>query len=131
MTTDTTSPTSIVTKILDITYDALVDLSAALLQGQNGFQLVMKTTIRNNLFPLVKFIQKEADLFFDTNEGTICGSILKWLNLDKKSMEIQCNFWSTNYYYIDKYLTQHRNNKIKKFKKQMKSELYLFLKFGI
>ena len=80
----------------------------------------MKTIVQENLFPKVKFIKKDNDLVFDVNQNTICGSILKWLKLDNKEIDFQYRFWSANLYNVDKYVIQHRNNKIKKFKQQAK-----------
>ena len=108
----------------DITFDPSADLTSALLQGQGGFKVILNTVIREKLFPKVKFVKRECDLMFDTTSKTICGSILKWLHLCDKPSEIQYKFWSNHLFYIDKFLTQHRNNKIKKFKRQMKSKCY-------
>ena len=117
------STISIRSKISDLTsYDPSVDLSSALIQGQNGLNLVPKSIIQDKLFPKVKFIKKECDLGFDTNSRTICGSILKWLNLKDKPTEYQYKFWFANQHNVDKFLTQHRNNKIKKFKRHMESK---------
>ena len=111
---------SVATKaVSELTYDATADLSAALLQGQCGFDLVLRTVVRENLFPKVKFIHKDVDLAFD---GAICASMLKWINLEHKSPEFKLKVWATNVCNVDKYLTQHRNNKIKKFKKLAKSK---------
>ena len=88
-----------------LTYDASIDLYVALLQGQNGLKLVPKTIIRGNLFPKIKFIKKENDLLFDVDHKTICGSILKWLNLDGKQLNFEYNFWSENQNNVDKFLT--------------------------
>ena len=92
---------------------------------------MLKSVIRDRLFPKVKFIKKETDLNFDTNSKTICGSILKWLNLNNKSAEYQYKFWSTNQPLVDRFLTQHRNNKIKKFKKVVQSKFSIFCAFVI
>jgi len=108
----------------DITYDPCADLTSALLQGKDSFKVVLKSVIREKLFPKVKFVKRESDLIFDTTSKTICGSILKWLHLCDKPSEIQYKFWSSHLFYVDKFLTQHRNNKIKKFKRQMKSKCY-------
>ena len=108
----------------DITYDPCADLTSALLQGQGSFKVVLKSVIREKLFPKVKFVKRECDLIFDTTSKTICGSILKWLYLCDKQSEIQYKFWSNHLFYVDKFLTQHRNNKIKKFKRQIKSKCY-------
>ena len=78
---------SVTTKaVSELTYDATADLSAALLQGQCGFDLVLRTVVRENLFPKVKFIHKDVDLAFD---GAICASMLKWINLEHKSSEFK------------------------------------------
>ena len=108
--------------ISELTYDVASDLSAALLQGQCGFNLILRTIIRENLFSKVKFIQKDVDLVFSENTKTICGSILSWLNLENKSSEFKFKVWVANVSNVDKYLAQHRNNKIKKFKSMAKSK---------
>jgi len=105
--------------VSELTYDATVDLSAALLQGQCGFNLVLRTVVRENLFPKVKFIHKDVDLAFD---GAISGSIFKWMNLENNSQEFKLKLWAANGKNVDTYLTQHRNNKIKKFKRLAKSK---------
>ena len=96
-----------------ITYNVSIDLSALLLYGQNGIKLVLKTIIRENFVRNIKFIKKEIDLLFDADEKTICSSILKWLNLTDKKLDFKYNFWSANLNNIDKFLIQHRNDKIK------------------
>ena len=54
---------SVATKaVSELTYDATADLSAALLQGQRDFNLVLRTVVCKNLFAKVKFIQKDVDL---------------------------------------------------------------------
>lgn len=128
--TSRTAPSmiSVATKaVSELTYDATSDLSAALLQGQCGFNLVLRSVVRENLFAKVKFIQKDVDLIFDGNPKTICGSILKWLNLESKSREFKLRVWAANGCKVDKYLTQHRNNKIKKFKRMAKSTYFVHL----
>ena len=105
-----------------MTYDATADLSAAFLQGQCGFNIVLRTIVRENLFPKVKFIHKDVDLTFDHDPKTICGSILKWLNLENRQSEFKLKVWAANMCNVDKYLTQHRNNKIKKFKQMATSK---------
>ena len=79
----------------------------------------------------MKFIKKGTDLNFDTNSKTICGSILKWLNLSDKSAEFQYKFWFANQPFVDRFLTQHRNNKIKKFKKVVQSKCSIYCAFVI
>ena len=96
-----------------------------MLQGQTGFKMVLKNIIRENLFPKVKFIKKENDLLFDEDASSICGCILKWFNFERKQMNFKYKFWSANQDNVDKYFTQHRNNKIKKFKRQAKGKLIM------
>ena len=113
---------SVHTKVSDLTYDPSSDLSGALLQGQSGFLLVLKKVIREHLFPKVKFINKKTDLAFNNDTRSVCGSILKWLNLQKLESEAKYKFWSANLLHVDRCLTQHRNNQIKKFKKHAESK---------
>ena len=51
-----------------MTYDASIDLSAALLQSQNAIKLVLERIIQETFFPKLKFIKKEIDLLFNVNE---------------------------------------------------------------
>ena len=114
---------SVATKeVSELTYDATADLSAALLQGQCGFNIVLRTIVRENLFSKVKFIHKDEDLIFDQDPKTICSSMLKCLNVEHKPNEFKLRVWTANVSNIDKYLAQHRNNTIKKFKRMAKSK---------
>ena len=105
-----------------MTYDATADLSAALLQGQCGFNIVLRTIVCENLFPKVKFIHKDVDLTFDHDPKMICSSILKWLNVENRSSKFKLRVWTANVSKVDKYLAQHCNNTIKKFKQMAKSK---------
>ena len=111
---------SVHTKVSDLTYDPSSDLSAALLQGQSGFLLVLKKVVREHLFPKVKFINKNTDLSFNYDTRSVCGSILKWLNLQTLESGAKYKFWSANSLHVDCCLTQHRSTQIKKFKNMLK-----------
>ena len=91
---------SVHTKVSDLTYDPSSDLSGALLQGQSGFLLVLKKVIREHLFPKVKLINI-MDLAFNNDTRSVCGSILKWLNLQKLESEAKYKFWSANLLHVD------------------------------
>ena len=96
-------------------YDHSASYNAALIQGQEGFNAVLRSVIRRQLFPRVKFLDKERDLQFNEASKTICGSMLEWLGIHKSNIECKLRIWTTNYKNINAYHTQHRNNVIKKF----------------
>ena len=65
-------------------YNPAAGLSALLLQGKTGFNIVLRNVVGHELFPKVKFIKKEVDLIFSTESKLICWSVFKWLKLNQK-----------------------------------------------
>ena len=108
-------------------YDHSAAYNAALIQGQEGFNAVLRSVIRRKLFPRVKFLDKERDLQFNESSKTICGAMLGWLGIQKSNLEYKLRIWTTNYKNINAYHTQHRNNVIKKFLSVSNSKYYVVL----
>ena len=55
-----------------------------------------------------------------------------FFNFERRQLNFKYKFWSANQDNVDKYFTQHRNNKIKKFKRQAKGKLImLFININI
>ena len=85
-----------------------------LLQGQFGHNLVLKSVIKNHLFPKVKFINKHHDLAFNQEVGSICYSIFQWCDSLQESVLNKYQFWTSNLSNIQTLHSQHRNNVIKR-----------------
>ena len=103
------------TKLLSCDPSANFDFS--LMQKQDNHDIVLKNIVRKNLFPRVKFLEKERDLLLNMKEGSICHSMIKWCDKLKENEEYKIRFWTTNMNNIKTFHTQHRNNVIKNIKK--------------
>ena len=91
-----------------------MNFTHGLLQGQFGHNLVLKSVIKNHLFPKVKFINKHHDLAFNQEVGSICYSIFQWCDSLQESVLDKYQFWTSNLSNIQTLHSQHRNNVIKR-----------------
>ena len=91
-----------------------MNFTHGLLQGQFGHNLVLKSVIKNHLFPKVKFINKHLDLAFNQEEGSICHLMFQWCNSLQEPVVNECQFWNLNLSNIKTLHSQHRNNVIKR-----------------
>ena len=99
----------------DGTYDPSATYNAALIQGRDGFNAVLRSIVRRNLFPKVKFLNNGSELMYNKHSSSVCGSMLKWLGVQKNNPTYKFSIWSKNYKNIKSFHTQHQNNVIKKF----------------
>ena len=107
----------------DQSYDPLTTYNAALIQGQDRFNAVLRSIVRRNLFPKVKFLNNGLELMYNQHSSSVCGSMLKWLGVQKNDLTYKFSIWSKNYKIIKSFHTQQQNNVIKKFQTIDKSKL--------
>ena len=108
-------------------YDLSTTYDAALIQGQDGFNAVLRSIVRRNLFPKVKFLNSGSELMYNEHSSSVCGSMLKWLGVQKNDHTCKYSIWSKNYKNVKNFHTQHPNNVIKKFQSVGKSKCIIWL----
>ena len=108
-------------------YDLSTTYNSALVQGQDGFNAVLRSIVRRNLFPKVKFLNNGSELMYNEHSTSVCGNMLKWLGVQKNDQSYKFSIWSKNYKNVKSFHTQHRNNVIKKFQSIGKSKLHIML----
>ena len=116
---------------IDESYDLSTTYDAALIQGQDGFNAVLRSIVRRNLFPKVKFLNGGSELMYNEHSSSVCGSMLKWLGVQKNNQSYKFSIWSKNYKNVKTFHTQHRNNVIKKIKSIGKSKCINWLSLSI
>ena len=102
-------------EVVHTPYNASAIYNSALIQGQEGFNAVLRSIIGQNLFPKVKFFDNDSELMYNEHTSSICGSMLQWLGVQKNDSAYKFSLWSNNYKNIKMFHTQHQNNVIKKF----------------
>ena len=112
---------------IEESYDLSTTYDAALIQGQDGFNAVLRSIVRRNLFPKVKFLNSGLELMYNEHSSSVCGSMLKWLGVQKNDHTCKYSIWSKNYKNIKSFHTQHRNNVIEKFQSIGKSKCIIVL----
>ena len=112
---------------IEESYDLSKTYDAALIQGQDGFNVVLRSIVRRNLFPKVKFLNSGSELMYNEHSSSVCGSMLKWLGVQKNDHTCKFSIWSKNYKNVKIFHTQHRNNVIKKFQSTGKSKCIIWL----
>ena len=112
---------------IEESYDLSTTYDAALIQGQDGFNAVLRSIVRRNLFPKVKFLNSGSELMYNEHSSSVCGSMLKWLGLQKNDHTYKFSIWSKNYKNVKSFHTQHCNNVIKKFQSIGKSKCIIVL----
>ena len=88
-----------------------------------GFNTALRDIVRTKLFPKVNFISRYQDLKYSVKKRSIAASVLEWMGLQDRETELKMMLWTQYHGNVIKYLTQHRNNCIKRFKKIGKGEL--------
>ena len=76
-----------------------------------GTTSVIKLVIKNKLFRMMKFCDRESDFLFNTNSDTVCGTILRHAMMLKEPAAQQ--WWKETRPLVRKTFTDHRNNCIK------------------
>ena len=110
-------------------YDPSSVYNSALIQGQEGFNAVLRSIIRRNLFPKVKFFNSDSELMYNEHTTSVCGSMLKWLGVQKEDLSYKFSIWSKNYENIKAFNMQHQNNVSKKFQVIGNSKFHVHLNF--
>ena len=103
------------------------DMALLMLKGQWGFNSHLRDIIRTKLFPKVKFISRYHDLSYSSDTRSISASIFEWMGLQGRDTELKMMLWTQFHGHVIKYITQHRNNVIKRFKKVGKRKYYTCL----
>ena len=116
---------------IEESYDLSTTYDAALIQGQDGFNAVLRSIVRRNLFPKVKFLNGGSELMYNEHSSSVCGSMLKWLGVQKNNQSYKFSIWSKNYKNVKTFHTQHRNIVIKKIKSIGKSKCIIWLSLSI
>ena len=116
---------------IEESYDLSTTYDAALIQGQDGFNAVLRSIVRHNLFPKVKFLNGGSELMYNEHSSSVCGSMLKWLGVQKNNQSYKFSIWSKNYKNVKTFHTQHRNIVIKKIKSIGKSKCIIWLSLSI
>ena len=116
---------------IEESYDLSTTYDAALIQGQDGFNAVLRSIVRHNLFPKVKFLNSGLELMYNEHSSSVCGSMLKWLGVQKNDQTYKFSIWSKNYKNVKTYYTQHCNNVIKKLQPIGKSKCIIWLFLSI
>ena len=116
---------------IEESYDLSTTYDAALIQGQDGFNAVLRSIVRRNLFPKVKFLNSGSELMYNEHSSSVCGSMLKWLGVQKNKQSYKFSIWSKNYKNVKSFHTQHCNNVIKKVQSIGKSKCIIVLLLSI
>ena len=112
---------------IEESYDLSTTYDAALIQGQDGFNAVLRSIVRRNLFPKVKFLNSGSELMYNEHSSSVCGLMLKWLGVQKSEHTCKFNIWSKNYKNVKSFHTQHCKNVIKNFQSIGKSKCIIVL----
>ena len=84
----------------------------------------VRNIVVSDLFPRIKFFDKDRDLKYSSEEGTICHYVLNrcQLNYDSDQEEI---LWDKAKDWIIQYITRLRSDKMTAMKKEFYSKLYI------
>ena len=74
-----------------------------------------------------KFLNSGLELMYNEHSSSVCGSMLKWLGVQKNDHTCKYSIWSKNYKNVKSFHTQHCNNVIKKFQSIGKSKCIIVL----